>query len=274
MTMAWASARSVARASDFSDKAAGRRAAVGLGAALRRQLDNLVPADHPPDLIGRLVATAGIVGVHESPSVTSNGALIELDDAFYVIVSDSLSAEAKLWTVAHEIGHIVIGTGSLACGASGSEEERRCDMFAAELLLPRDDVRAAVHRASKRPLAAAVRDIAGEFGVSLDSVVFRLGDLNLLTGTRSLLSLFHVRDRSFTHVTTVADSAFGLPEGESSGLMGLDESELLKLGAGGTLRTVQTGLRVGNSVRSGTVSAVRSDGGHLVVGYEPSTSNR
>lgn len=87
------------------------------------------------------------------------------------------------FTAAHELGHHEYGAEAVvdvAIGATTDPEERRANAFAASFLMPRD---ALVQRiAGPAPSAERVVEVASEFGVSYETMVYRLHNLQLLPG--------------------------------------------------------------------------------------------
>jgi Zn-dependent peptidase ImmA (M78 family) len=87
------------------------------------------------------------------------------------------------FTAAHELGHHEYGAQAAVdvyIGASTDPEEKRANAFAAAFLMPRDAV---VQRIlGPTPEAETVVEVANEFGVSYQTLVFRLHNLGLLPG--------------------------------------------------------------------------------------------
>ena len=78
-----------------------------------------------------------------------------VDGRWLIILNREDALAQARFTLAHELGHIVLGdltgAGPPDCGA---EHEALCDHFAAELLLPAAALRAASRRAGPAALAA------------------------------------------------------------------------------------------------------------------------
>ena len=87
------------------------------------------------------------------------------------------------FTAAHELGHHEYGAEAIVditIGATTDPEERRANAFAASFLMPRDALAQRV--AGPSPSADRVVEIASEFGVSYETLVYRLHNLGLLPG--------------------------------------------------------------------------------------------
>lgn len=108
-----------------------------------------------------------------------------------IAVNTSWSAEAKIFTLIHEYGHLVTRTNS-AClegtvrrtATQSDTVERWCERFAAAVLLPADDLQAYVaqlRRSAERwkPTLESAGRIARHFKVSLPATVLRLIELGM-----------------------------------------------------------------------------------------------
>jgi hypothetical protein len=80
----------------------------------------------------------------------------------------------KRFTLAHEIGHLLLGKPGLrsSCGRD-RELERKCDAIAAELLMPTDQAIPFI-RELGNPSPEKLRTIASHFNVSLQAAAFRV----------------------------------------------------------------------------------------------------
>lgn len=108
------------------------------------------------------------------------GGVSLIGDRWVVILNARDSRRRARFTLAHEIGHLVLGGGEgsggrPACGDrdGAREQERLCDLFAAELLLPAAAVRAAW------PECGSVEELAERFDVSRAAAAARVRRLGL-----------------------------------------------------------------------------------------------
>lgn len=109
------------------------------------------------------------------------GGLFKLSDGELIIKlnADSPSTR-KRFTLAHEIGHLLLGEPGLrsSCGRN-QELERRCDTIAAELLMPTDEAISFV-KSLGQPSPEKLRSIARKYSVSLNAAARRVhSDLQL-----------------------------------------------------------------------------------------------
>jgi Zn-dependent peptidase ImmA (M78 family)/transcriptional regulator with XRE-family HTH domain len=90
-----------------------------------------------------------------------------------VVLNRAMPGERQRWTLAHEIGHLVLHT--IHRDAGTMEEE--ANAFAAELLAPEADV-----KSSLRSLTlASLRKLKPEWGMSMQALIYRAGELGMLT---------------------------------------------------------------------------------------------
>jgi len=102
-----------------------------------------------------------------------------LADAAYpvVMLNGADAAQARSFTLLHELAHVLDRDGGLCLLNDDVDVERRCNRFAAEILMPADAVDEIRRMAAGIDLVdAAVR----EFRVSQQAAAFRLRDLDLV----------------------------------------------------------------------------------------------
>jgi IrrE N-terminal-like domain len=109
------------------------------------------------------------------------GGLFQLPHGELVIKLNAASPRTrKRFTLAHEIGHLLLGRPGLrsTCGQN-QELERKCDAIASELLMPTDEAGAYIKELGK-PSPEKLRMIAAKYTVSLQAAAIRVhADLGL-----------------------------------------------------------------------------------------------
>jgi Zn-dependent peptidase ImmA (M78 family) len=116
------------------------------------------------------------------------GALYRNGAGALVWVNGKQSLERQRFTIAHELGHVccgherpVVDTTARIFGGSGDPNEVQANAFAAQLLAPRDGVRAVL---DGQPTLEDVVRIAARFGISTIAALYRLKTLNLVNERR------------------------------------------------------------------------------------------
>ena len=79
------------------------------------------------------------------------------------------------FTCAHELGHLLLHTNPLP---GDRQQEREADEFAAELLTPRAEIEPLLPRTMR---VAALEKLSAEWGVSVESLVRRMGELRVVS---------------------------------------------------------------------------------------------
>ena len=104
-----------------------------------------------------------------------------------IVVNSQDKPRARLFTMAHELGHLSLGKPGICDVRPASARipvERWCNQFAAAFLMPEGEVRGEVHRlypqlSSDDWTPRRVSRVASVFGVSQFAAAIRLGELNI-----------------------------------------------------------------------------------------------
>jgi Zn-dependent peptidase ImmA (M78 family) len=114
------------------------------------------------------------VTVSESSSVIGAGALIKQKGRFIIHYAPDLTSQRRRFTIAHELGHIIVDTAGPRGPQHGKELERLCDMFATEILMPKKTF---VEQASNEIGIKEIFRLARLFDTSLTSTAIRYAEL-------------------------------------------------------------------------------------------------
>ena len=102
-------------------------------------------------------------------------------DLSVIVLNESDEAPVKLFSLFHEIGHLLRGESGI-CSITMEEQadiENYCNRFAAEFLLPEDAIREYAVRYGTD--YEALRKIQRRFGVSMHAIMIRLLNLGLIS---------------------------------------------------------------------------------------------
>jgi hypothetical protein len=149
-------------------------------AVLRRYHERFGGSLQPPVPVEAIAEDLLGLTVGESESLEVSGMLLPADRAVWLNAAES--AERRRFTLAHEVGHwvcqVLEGRGApVMCRAEevgvgeGRALEREANLFAAGLLMPEENVRAA--------WAGSITTIAARFGVSEEAMHWRLYNFGL-----------------------------------------------------------------------------------------------
>lgn len=113
------------------------------------------------------------------PLATFRGFSIHHDNLPIVVVNGSDSANGRVFTLFHEVAHLVNRTSGLCVLDEGVNEEAIANAFAANFLMPERTVRQVLAPGDDDPAQAALR-LATAFKVSTLAAAVRLRTLNLI----------------------------------------------------------------------------------------------
>lgn len=154
---------------------------------LARQVRRLAPGVSSPEaaldtIVGALLrdvtvcptdldAVARCLGVPCRPveHLASAGTLVREDDRLVITFESRASVERQRFTIAHELGHVLLDRHGLPAPQRGGDVEQFCDQFASRLLLPNPYVADAIERVS----LADLRRVAKRFVTSLQATANR-----------------------------------------------------------------------------------------------------
>lgn len=134
-----------------------------LAKAKAREVWETIGESKIPIKINDIVKALGIP-VCEKDLEISGSASLHSDGIFYISYKKNMSEERKRFTVAHEIGHILLEhitfSGASSQNSSNSQE-KEADCFAGSLLIPIDDLKKYMKNKDKR-----IEDIMNRYWVS------------------------------------------------------------------------------------------------------------
>jgi Zn-dependent peptidase ImmA (M78 family) len=140
-------------------------------------------AEPPFDLDG-LADWLGLVVEYRPLPESVPGFYAEISGRPYVVIDSGSCPERRRWTLAHEIAHHILSLGITSAADrfalfDSRSDDRTCDRFAAELLMPASLVR---RKAEELGHGTADRSsfLASIFRVSRQAMRIRLRELGLL----------------------------------------------------------------------------------------------
>lgn len=150
----------------------------------RLELDGWPGDERLSQLIASIESAFGIdVVVEDYPDDPLSGAAVSDRRFPLVFVNARFPSSRCLFTLAHELGHVLAGHGdsiTLDRELSGTtQDERMVNAFAAILLMPEDEIRRTIEEFGRSSPAALIK-LTQDFGVSFESLVFRLHNLRII----------------------------------------------------------------------------------------------
>jgi Zn-dependent peptidase ImmA (M78 family) len=135
------------------------------------------------DLSATLADAGLVVLVRPLGAAGPQGLYVRREGYGAVLLNGDAYLPRLRFTAAHELGHHVYGAPAaldVYIGATTDPEERRANAFAASFLLPLDALAQRLPGSEQTP--ERVIEVANEFGVSYETLVFRLHNRGLLSG--------------------------------------------------------------------------------------------
>jgi hypothetical protein len=122
-------------------------------------------------------AAFGIDKCVPDTTLSCAGELVQVGSMFRIHFSAGMTAERQRFTLAHELCHAIFAQSGRAWPRCGVELEQICEMFAAELLMPRWAIDR--HWSPERASLEQFRRCARRLGVSLTALANRFATLKI-----------------------------------------------------------------------------------------------
>jgi len=138
--------------------------------------------NHFVDLV-RAIETDLAIDVLVEARADDNFAGASITDSEYslIYVNAEQPITRALFTLAHELGHVLVQDGTFVVDqdlVANSNRERFANAFAAELLLPEEEIRALI--SGENPSALALCTLLAHYGTSYETLVYRLHNLRII----------------------------------------------------------------------------------------------
>jgi len=162
-----------------------------LAAGAARRLLSRLGIKEPPIRVRQVAEKLDIRVTDEDFPDKISGALIRSDNGIHIAVNKNHPVTRQRFSIAHELGHYLMHPNSAAYYDQKHEigvlfrakpdapvwdsREVEANRFAAELLMPRRMVIAAIQRAG----AAEASRLASQFDVSEEAMTYRLADIRI-----------------------------------------------------------------------------------------------
>ena len=101
-----------------------------------------------------------------------------IDGIFVIILNNTLQEERKRLTLFHEVGHKVMRF------AEGADEERLCNVFANEVLLPSTVFIRKMGKIRKDISLVELKDLQGQYGISVDAMMVKARQIGMISKNR------------------------------------------------------------------------------------------
>ncbi|MBP7612186.1 MAG: ImmA/IrrE family metallo-endopeptidase [Paludibacter sp.] len=137
--------------------------------------------DEPVKNIMSLLEQSGVI-IYEIDEIEKfDGVSFITDKGFpVIIVNKNFSNDRKRFTIAHELGHILLHNENLYPISSYRDKEKEANIFASEFLMPEDEIKNSLRQLKMSDLG----DLKSYWLTSMSSVIRKAKDLNFLDDNR------------------------------------------------------------------------------------------
>jgi len=145
-------------------------------AARFRQDFNL--GDSPITTPIELLESAGVKIIETDTTDHFDGDSFTVDNIFVIVLNNKFIPERKRFSLFHEIGHKVMSF------QESADEERLCNVFAGEVLLPTDILIEKLGRIRKDISLVELKDIQCQYGISVDAMMMKARQAGIISENR------------------------------------------------------------------------------------------
>lgn len=125
-----------------------------------------------------LLESTGIKIIEIEADKTFSGTCIKIDKIPVIVINKKMTSEHKRFTMFHELGHLL-----MVC-TKGIDEEKMCNIFANEVLIPSDRLKRLIGESRKDISLVELKSIQMEYGISVDALMYKASQLNIITDRR------------------------------------------------------------------------------------------
>lgn len=125
-----------------------------------------------------ILESAGVKIIEVDASPKFDGDSFTCGDVFVIVLNKNFTAERKRMSLFHETGHKVMNI------PEGMNEERLCNVFANEVLLPSDVFIQKIGKIRKEISLVELKDLQRQYGISVEAMMVKARQLGIISETR------------------------------------------------------------------------------------------
>lgn len=125
-----------------------------------------------------LLESSGVKIIEIEADKSFSGTCNKANTMPIIVVNKNMSSERKRLTIFHELGHLL-----MKC-SDGVNKEKMCDVFANEVLIPSEKFKGLIGESRHDISLIELQSIQREFGISVDALMVKARQLNIITETR------------------------------------------------------------------------------------------
>lgn len=148
-----------------------------------------------------ILESAGVKIIEVDASPKFDGDSFTCGDVFVIVLNKNFTAERKRMSLFHETGHKVMNI------PDGMNEERLCNVFANEVLLPSDIFIQKIGKIRKDISLVELKDLQRQYGISVEAMMVKARQLGIISENRYTYFYKH-KNSSKKFKKEVEDSVF------------------------------------------------------------------
>lgn len=125
-----------------------------------------------------LLESVGVKIIEIDHDSSFSGTCNEAGGLPVIVVNKNMCSERKRLTIFHELGHLL-----MHC-ADGVDQEKMCNVFANEVLIPSDKFKNLIGESRHDISLVELQAIQREYGISVDALMVKAAQLNVITDRR------------------------------------------------------------------------------------------
>ena len=125
-----------------------------------------------------ILESAGAKIIEVNASDRFDGDNFTTDGIFVIILNENFQSERKRLSIFHEAGHKVMSF------AEGVDEEKMCNVFANEVLLPSEVFRKMIGSTRADVSLEELKDIQAQYGISVEAMMMKAKQLGIISENR------------------------------------------------------------------------------------------
>lgn len=148
-----------------------------------------------------MLETAGVKIIEVDACNRFDGDSFTVDGIFVIVLNKNFPSERKRLSLFHEVGHKVMKF------QEGVDEERLCNIFANEVLLPTEVFIGKIGRIRKDISLVELKDLQRQFGISVEAMMVKARQAGVISQNR-YVSFYKYKNKSKRFKEEVESSVF------------------------------------------------------------------
>lgn len=186
----------------YDDMVGSENDVLSIAARFRKDLNlGNAPISNPIEIFESI----GVKIIEVDVSSKFDGDSFTVNNIFVIVLNKAFKPERKRFSLFHEMGHKVMRF------AEGVDEERFCNVFANEVLLPNDVFIQKIGRIRKDISLVELKELQRQYGISVEAMMVKARQVGIISKNR-YESFYKHKNRVSTFKDKVEESVFPCEE--------------------------------------------------------------